>query len=104
MRSRLVGLQTEDQPLIKAYDESVWSRQADALAADVNISLTLIDGLHARWVDVYRRMSDTDFKRAFDHPETGKFIPLRLWHILSALSKRKALYGATGYDRSRCPG
>ncbi len=77
---------TEDQPLIKAYDESEWSRQPDALAADVGPSLMLIDGLHQRWVDVWRRMSDGDFRRAFEHPETDEIVPLSLalnyyaWH------------------------
>lgn len=77
---------TENQPLIKAYDESEWSQQPDALAADITPSLNLIDGLHHRWVDVWRRMSDKDYARAFDHPETNETVPLSLalnyyaWH------------------------
>jgi hypothetical protein len=37
----------------------------------IEISLGLIDGLHARWAALYRSMSPAQFSRTFNHPEIG---------------------------------
>jgi hypothetical protein len=62
---------TEDEPTIKPYDEKAWAELADARSADVNVSLTLIDSIHERWVMLLRSMAPDDFKRPFLHPENG---------------------------------
>ena len=71
---------TEDCPRIKAYDETRWSELEDARHADVQPSLTLLQGLHARWVDALTRMNSRDYERTFEHPETGAVEPL--WRVL----------------------
>src|SRR5450759_52457 len=40
---------TEDEPMIKAYDEKLWAETPDSLAAPCEVSLSLIDSLHRRW-------------------------------------------------------
>jgi uncharacterized damage-inducible protein DinB len=72
---------TEDVPRIKAYDESVWAVQPEALAAPIESSLRLIEGLHGRWVAVIERMSPEHFARTFEHPEFEEIVPL--WEALS---------------------
>jgi hypothetical protein len=62
---------TEDQPTIKPYDEKAWAELPDARTADVDLSLTLIEVLHERWVALLRSMSRSDFRRTFSHPEYG---------------------------------
>lgn len=62
---------TEDEPTIKPYDEARFARLADARDTPNEVSLTLLDALHARWVVLFRSLSDADFARAFNHPERG---------------------------------
>ncbi len=62
---------TEDEPLIKPYQEDRWARLEDARTAPVDLSLTLLDSLHSRWILLLRSMSAADFSRKFRHPERG---------------------------------
>lgn len=61
---------TEDHPTIKPYDQNLWARLADA-RLPIDVSLSLVDAVHARWAVVYRAMSPADFGRTFFHPESG---------------------------------
>ncbi len=67
---------TEDSPIIKAYDEGLWSQLTESATGDIVPSLQLLDGLHARWVQLLNSMSDTDFGRTFLHSESGETIAL----------------------------
>ena len=40
---------TEDNPVVKPYDENLWSELYDVKAVPVNISITLLHALHRRW-------------------------------------------------------
>lgn len=62
---------TEDTPTIRPYDEALWAELPDARAAPVELSLALLDALHARWVLFLRNLSASDFARAFRHPDHG---------------------------------
>ena len=44
---------TEDAPTIKPYDEKTWAMLADS-RLPVEVSLTLLDSVHARWVALCR--------------------------------------------------
>jgi hypothetical protein len=61
---------TEDGLVIKPYDEAAWSRLADS-RLPIDVSLGILDGLHTRWVEIYRSMSEAQFARSFVHPERG---------------------------------
>lgn len=76
---------TEDAPLIKPYSESVWAQLADAKSAPVDLSLGLLENLHARWIILLRSLSDDQFARVYRHPESGdvrldKALGLYAWH------------------------
>lgn len=48
-------------------------------------SLTLLEGLHARWVRLLESMTAADFSRVFRHPELGiirleQNLALYAWH------------------------
>ncbi|HUI57355.1 MAG TPA: bacillithiol transferase BstA [Bryobacteraceae bacterium] len=62
---------TEDEPVIKPYDQTKWAELHDSRTAPVEVSLQLLESLHGRWVAMMRAMSDGDFARAFRHPEVG---------------------------------
>ena len=61
---------TENNPTITPYDEKAWALVADS-ALPVEISLNLLDSLHARWAAIYRSLAPADFSRCFVHPELG---------------------------------
>jgi hypothetical protein len=76
---------TEDEPTIKPYDEALWAELADTPATPVEVSLTLLEALHGRWVPLLRSLSDADFSRQFRHPELGLVrldsnLALYAWH------------------------
>ena len=69
---------TEDTPTIKPYDEKAFATLAD-MRLPVEVSLDLLDGLHARWVAVYRSLAPEQYVRAFFHPELGKAVDLETY-------------------------
>jgi hypothetical protein len=76
---------TEDEPTIKPYAEDRWAELADTRATPVEVSLTLLDSLHDRWVRLLRSMTPEDWKRTFRHPELGpmaleKTLAIYAWH------------------------
>ncbi|TWU49271.1 YfiT family bacillithiol transferase [Rubripirellula reticaptiva] len=72
---------TEDNPIIKAYEEGDWVRLSDAKSGNVEPSLLLLDGLHAKWVQVLESMTEEQFGRTFRHPQSGKTVDL--WFALN---------------------
>jgi hypothetical protein len=70
---------TEDNPAVKAYDEAKWAELHDSKTLPVVVSLTLLDALHTRWVDLLRSMTDADYARTMEHSQLG---PLRLDRVL----------------------
>lgn len=60
---------TEEQPVIRPYDESEWAKLEDARATPGEVSLTLLESLHARWMVLFRAMNPDDFRRTFKHPD-----------------------------------
>jgi len=76
---------TEDEPTIKPYMEDLWAKLPDATTAPIDLSLTLLDSLHQRWMLVLRAMKPEDWNRTFRHPELGvmnleKTLALYSWH------------------------
>jgi len=62
---------TEDEPTIKAYHEDRWAELADSEITPIEVSLNLLQSLHARWVTLLESLSPNDFQRTFRHPEIG---------------------------------
>jgi uncharacterized damage-inducible protein DinB len=62
---------TENEPLIKAYDEKAWAQLPDAYQADPEVSLALIEALHNRWVLLLQTLTPEQFNRTLQHPEAG---------------------------------
>jgi uncharacterized damage-inducible protein DinB len=76
---------TEDSPAIKTYDEARWAELADSRDTPPEVSLTLLDALHRRWLILLRSLGDADWAKTFRHPEWGeipleKTLALYAWH------------------------
>ncbi len=77
---------TEEEPTIKPYAEDRWAELADTREVPIEVSLTLLEALHERWVALLRAMSAADFRRTYRHPEHGRIyrldevLGLYAWH------------------------
>jgi len=67
---------TEDEPVIKPYDEARWAELADVPATPIETSLTLLECLHRRWVLLLRSLGPKELSRRFRHPEHNRSIDL----------------------------
>ena len=71
---------TEDNPTIRPYDEVAWAKMKDTQNLPVNISLTLLHALHARWYEILQHLHEADLSRTIFHPEHKK--EMTLWFLL----------------------
>jgi hypothetical protein len=76
---------TEDDPKIKAYEQADWARTAEVFTAPPEVSLNLLEALHAKWVLLLKSLSDSDWQRTIQHPESGemaleKMLAIYSWH------------------------
>ena len=81
-----LALTEDDPPTITPYAEDRWGELADN-NLPVDVSLEILDGLHARWIAMLNAMSDDDFRKEFVHPESGiwtleRSLGLYAWHSL----------------------
>lgn len=76
---------TEATPTIKAYEEKEWATTAE-MKLSPDLSISLLNALHAKWTALLKRLTPEELKKGFIHPETGKLIPLErlinlyAWH------------------------
>ncbi len=76
---------TEDDPTIKPYAEDRWANLADTTSTPIEVSLTLLDSLHDRWVRLMKTITPEQWKRTYRHPERGTMtleatLALYSWH------------------------
>jgi hypothetical protein len=75
---------TEDEPTVKTYNEVLWAELAD-MNGPIEPSVMLLDGLHARWANLMRSLSEAQMHRTFHHPDWGlvrvdQYLALYAWH------------------------
>ena len=74
---------TEDEPRITTYMENRWAELPDSRDVPIETSLVLLESVQERWVALMRSMTDAQWKRAYVHPEQGRY-PLDLQAALYA--------------------
>ncbi|ADU30333.1 YfiT family bacillithiol transferase [Evansella cellulosilytica] len=90
---------TEEEPIIKPYDEAKWAELSD-YKIPIDISLSLLEALHKRWTMHLQDLSASDLKKTFIHPDSGvvsvgENIGIYAWHgrhhlaHITSLRKRK---------------
>ena len=62
---------TENEPTIKTYEEKDWAKLHDYYQTPIEVSLSLLEALHKRWVVLLNSLKENDFQRKFKHPEWG---------------------------------
>lgn len=63
---------TEDAPTIRPYYEDRWATLVDSNDDNLENSLCLLTGLHAKLGMLLRHISEEELSREFVHPEHGK--------------------------------
>jgi hypothetical protein len=75
---------TENNPVIKAYDETLWAELPDDLSMPIEPTLSLLEGLHFRLAYIMKNLSQSDLEKSFIHPENNS--EYRLKHIIGTYS------------------
>ena len=70
VRTRLIL--TEDRPALKPYDQNLWAELADSGTTALEESLSILEGLHRRWVRLFESLGEEQWRRAGLHPEIGE--------------------------------
>jgi hypothetical protein len=76
---------TEQEPTIQAFNENLWAALQDGRANDIEPSLRILEGIHARTVLFFKWLASADWDRKFFHPERGALtigdiLPALAWH------------------------
>lgn len=75
---------TEDFPMIRPYYEDRWAELPDS-TMPIDVSMKIIEGLHSRAAALLNSMTDEQFERKLNHPETGEWtlegmLAMYAWH------------------------
>lgn len=93
---------TEDTPRIRPYFEDRWAKLPDSLQDDVSDSLSILKGLHKKWVLLLKSLSEEQLKLEFIHPEHGQKFNLAetignyAWHCNHHLAHIKNALASKG--------
>ena len=77
---------TEENPTIKAYDEQSWAALPYQQEVPHEVSMQLLESLHARWVVLLESLDEKQWNKTFVHPEDGQTYSLKVavalyaWH------------------------
>ena len=71
---------TEDNPVIKPYDENAWVKLADIEIVPINVSLTILHGIHQRMLATIKDLTPEQWERKVTHPEHGR--EMSMWFLL----------------------
>ena len=93
---------TEENPAIKTYEEQLWADLPDVRDTPIEVSLALLESLHKRWVILLRGLKDSDFARAFKHPQwdlitLDRTLALYAWHCRHHVAHITELKKAKGW-------
>lgn len=95
---------TEDKPIIKAYFEERWGELFDTKIAPIQLSITFIKALHAKWVYLLKGLNKEDLNKTFIHPESNETVSLRknigiyAWHCEHHYNHIYKLLERKGWD------
>lgn len=62
---------TEDNPIIRPYNENNWTELGDYELMSIETGLNFLEAVHIKWVAILKVIKKEDWKRTFQHPESG---------------------------------
>jgi hypothetical protein len=95
---------SEDTPTIKPYFEAIWAEFPDSLSMPIEPALSLLKGMHGRWVVLLQSLGEKEWRRGFIHPEKGREIKLDesagmyAWHCEHHLAHITGLKKRMGWE------
>jgi hypothetical protein len=81
---------TEDKPMIKPYNEDEYAKLSD-YALPIDSALLILQGVHTKWKHIIENMNEIDWKKGYNHPQSGQFFSLEkacalcAWHCMHHL-------------------
>lgn len=89
---------TEENPVIKAYNQDLWAAMPDYASAAIESSLLMFEGVQQRFSALLKTMSEADFKRTYVHPEYNKAYTLAeatqlyAWHGMHHVAQIEGIF------------
>jgi uncharacterized damage-inducible protein DinB len=77
---------TEENPVIKPYQEAQWAELQDSASISIKPAMRMLKGIHQRWYCLLKSLTNKQFERTFHHPEQNRNYDLRIclalyvWH------------------------
>ncbi len=68
---------TEESPTIRPYEEGLWAELFDGLNNDISASLKIISGVHQRWVQVLKNLSEDQWNKMYFHPQHQRLFSVK---------------------------
>lgn len=85
MYARVRMALAEDNPAVTLWDEDRWAELPDSKSMPVDLSLQIVDSVHARFVNLSKMLPPQQFARTLRHPVWGvipadELVELWAWH------------------------
>ena len=71
---------SEDNPMIKPYNQDAWAQMPDTKNLPINLSFTILHAVHRRWYEILINITPEQWNRTVVHPEYNK--QMTLWYLL----------------------
>lgn len=77
---------TDETPTVTPYNEARWAELQDSINMAIEPALSILQGLHLRWVHEIRSLTNREIESKFYHPGQNREISLReqisfyAWH------------------------
>jgi len=77
---------TEENPVIKPYNEAKWAELQDSINIPIKPAMRMLKGIHQRWYFLLKTLTNKQFERTFRHPEKTEdynlryYLALYSWH------------------------
>ena len=62
---------TENNPIIRPYNEEVWTALGDYELMSIEQGLSFLEAVHIKWMTILKIIKKEDWNRTFQHPESG---------------------------------
>jgi len=79
---RMKWILTEENPIIKPYDQDLWAKLAD-VKLPIEISMAILHGVHYRCCFMLESIPEESWQRTAEHPEIGKISLYDLVEIIA---------------------